>query len=155
MNPVLPYLKQLIRLRLARLHTGLVRWTRPFTPSLLLLTIADLGRSKSELMAENALLRQQLIILKRQVKRPARPSQEARSGQPLCTITQHRSGLATLCRSPISSFSTALCLLPHRTQVTHGDPHGSDTISDRCLGRATPTRSHAIWASTEVSDVRS
>jgi hypothetical protein len=38
---------------------------------LLLLTIADLGRSKSELMAENALLRQQLIILKRQVKRPA------------------------------------------------------------------------------------
>jgi len=38
---------------------------------LLLGTIADLGRSKSELLAENALLRQQLIILKRQVKRPA------------------------------------------------------------------------------------
>jgi hypothetical protein len=38
---------------------------------LLLGTIADLGRSKSELMAENALLRQQLIMLKRQVKRPA------------------------------------------------------------------------------------
>jgi len=38
---------------------------------LLLGTIADLGRSKSELMAENALLRQQLVILKRQVKRPA------------------------------------------------------------------------------------
>jgi putative transposase len=34
-------------------------------------TIADLGRTKSELVAENALLRQQLIILKRQVKRPA------------------------------------------------------------------------------------
>jgi hypothetical protein len=33
--------------------------------------IADLGRSKSELIAEDALLRQQLIILKRQVKRPA------------------------------------------------------------------------------------
>jgi hypothetical protein len=54
-----------------RLHTRFVRWTKPFTPSLLLLTIADLGRSKSELMAENALLRQRLIILKRQVKRPA------------------------------------------------------------------------------------
>jgi putative transposase len=39
--------------------------------SLLLGTIADLGRSKSELMTENALLRQQLIMLKRQVKRPA------------------------------------------------------------------------------------
>jgi putative transposase len=34
-------------------------------------TCADLARSKSELIAENALLRQQLIILKRQVKRPA------------------------------------------------------------------------------------
>jgi putative transposase len=38
---------------------------------LLLGTLADLARSKSELVAENALLRQQLIILKRQVKRPA------------------------------------------------------------------------------------
>jgi transposase InsO family protein len=38
---------------------------------LLLGTIADLGRSKSELMAGNALLRQQLIVLRRQVKRPA------------------------------------------------------------------------------------
>jgi predicted transcriptional regulator len=34
-------------------------------------TLADLTRSKSELIAENALLRQQLIMLKRQVKRPA------------------------------------------------------------------------------------
>jgi putative transposase len=34
---------------------------------------SDLGRSKSELVAENALLRQQLIILKRQVERPACP----------------------------------------------------------------------------------
>jgi putative transposase len=38
---------------------------------LLLGTIADLGRSKSELLAENALLRQQLIVFKRQVKQPA------------------------------------------------------------------------------------
>ena len=34
-------------------------------------TLTDLARSKSELVAENALLRQQLIILRRQVKRPA------------------------------------------------------------------------------------
>jgi len=33
--------------------------------------LTDLARSKSELVAENALLRQQLIILRRQVKRPA------------------------------------------------------------------------------------
>ncbi len=64
-------LKRLIRLCLDRLHTRYFHWTRPLTPSLLLGTMADLGRSKSELMAENALLRHQLVMLKRQVKRPA------------------------------------------------------------------------------------
>jgi putative transposase len=48
-----------------------VAWTTPESTSLLLLTLTDLVRSKSELVAENALLRQQLIILRRQVKRPA------------------------------------------------------------------------------------
>jgi putative transposase len=38
--------------------------------SLPLAALTDLGRSKSELIAENALLRQQLTILKRQVKGP-------------------------------------------------------------------------------------
>ncbi len=52
-------------------RTRFVHWTTPLTSSLPLGTLADLARSKSELMAENALLRQQLIILKRQVKRPA------------------------------------------------------------------------------------
>jgi putative transposase len=45
--------------------------TKPLTSSLPLGSLADLGRSKSQLIAENALLRQQLIILSRQVKRPA------------------------------------------------------------------------------------
>ena len=52
------------------LRARFLQWTRPFTSSLPLQTLADLGRSKSELVAENALLRQQLIMLKRQVKRP-------------------------------------------------------------------------------------
>ncbi len=53
------------------LRTRFVPWTTPLTSSLLLGTLADLARSKAELVAENALLRQQLIILKRQVKREA------------------------------------------------------------------------------------
>jgi putative transposase len=55
----------------AGMHSRLARarWTKPLTFSLPLQTMADLGRSKSELIAENALLCQQLIILKRQVKR--------------------------------------------------------------------------------------
>src|SRR5947209_15204564 len=51
------------------LSARFARWTKPLRLSLSLQTMADLGRSKSELIAENALLRQQLIILKRRVKR--------------------------------------------------------------------------------------
>lgn len=53
------------------LSSRLTLWTKPLISSLLLGSLADLGRSKSQLIAENALLRQQLIILSRQVKRPA------------------------------------------------------------------------------------
>ncbi len=45
-------------------------WTKPATDSLILSTMADLLRSKPELVAENMLLRQQLIVLQRTVKRP-------------------------------------------------------------------------------------
>ncbi len=45
-------------------------WVKPPETSIVLGTLTDLLRGKSELIAENALLRQQLIILRRQVKRP-------------------------------------------------------------------------------------
>jgi hypothetical protein len=68
---ILTYVTGLTRLCLQSLHHRFVAWTTPDTTSLLLLTLTDLTSSKSELVAENALLRQQLIILRRQVKRPA------------------------------------------------------------------------------------
>ena len=46
------------------------QWTKPITARLLLGSLADMTRSRADLVAENALLRQQLIILRRQVKRP-------------------------------------------------------------------------------------
>jgi hypothetical protein len=46
------------------------RWIKPSTTSLLLATFADMTRGKSALLAENALLRHQLVILRRQIKRP-------------------------------------------------------------------------------------
>jgi putative transposase len=46
------------------------RWIKPPSTSHLLSTPADLTRGKAELLAENALLRHQLIILHRRVKRP-------------------------------------------------------------------------------------
>jgi hypothetical protein len=71
MARVLKHLQRLLDGCWHALSARLTYWTKPLTSSLLLSTLADLGQSKSELVAENALLRQQLIILKRQVKRPA------------------------------------------------------------------------------------
>jgi len=69
--PVLIPIKQHLAFCFHALHNGMIRWMKPHSTSLLLGTIADLARGKSELLAENALLRKQLIILRRQVKRPA------------------------------------------------------------------------------------
>jgi putative transposase len=68
---ILTIITRLTRFCLQSLHHRFVAWTKPNTTSLLLGTLIDLSRSKSQLVAENALLRQQLIILRRQVKRPA------------------------------------------------------------------------------------
>ncbi len=55
---------------LGTLASHFARWTKPLGTSLPLSTLTDLGKSKSQLITENALLRQQLIVLRRQVKRP-------------------------------------------------------------------------------------
>jgi putative transposase len=59
------------RFCLRSLNHYFVVWTKPNTTSLIPGMLTDQTRSKFELVAENALLRQQLIILRRQVKRPA------------------------------------------------------------------------------------
>ena len=71
MAGVLTHLQRLKDGCLHALSARLTHWTKPLTSSLPLQTLADLSRSKSELIAQNALLRQQLIILRREVKRPA------------------------------------------------------------------------------------
>jgi hypothetical protein len=47
------------------------QWTKPPTESLVVGGLVDATRSKRDLIAENAFLRQQLIVLKRQTPRPA------------------------------------------------------------------------------------
>jgi len=68
---ILTFVTCMIRFCLRPLHNRFVTWTTPNTTSLLLGTLTDQARSNSELVAENALLRQQVTILRRQVKRPA------------------------------------------------------------------------------------
>jgi len=45
------------------------QWNRPTTIKLAVEALSDLKRNRKDLIAENALLRQQLIVLNRQVKR--------------------------------------------------------------------------------------
>ncbi len=47
-----------------------VLWTKPASGSLIGDAVGDVARTKPARMAESALLRQQLIVLTRQVKRP-------------------------------------------------------------------------------------
>src|SRR5215212_1286131 len=55
---------------LQAISTAVARLTKPIVHGPVLGTVADLARSKPQLLAENLLLRQQLIVLNRSVKRP-------------------------------------------------------------------------------------
>ena len=46
------------------------KWTRPATVTLAVGPVSDMTRNRQDLLVENAILRQQLIVLKRSVKRP-------------------------------------------------------------------------------------
>jgi transposase InsO family protein len=53
-----------------RAKQRLKQWTKPVSASLVTGALSDVSRSRTDLIAENLILRQQLIVLKRQVKRP-------------------------------------------------------------------------------------
>jgi len=114
---ILSRLKRLIGTSVSVLRTRYVHWTTPLTSSLPLGTRADLTRSKAELMAENALLRQQLIILKRQVKRPA------------CTKTDRL--LLVLLARVVRTWNQA-----HITRSTRHEARAGIVGSSACTGSA-------------------
>lgn len=63
-------IKQRVSCCFQTLRGDVLPWIKPSTASFVLGIFADLTRGKAELLAEHALLRQPLIILHRQVKRP-------------------------------------------------------------------------------------
>jgi len=73
------------------------QWTRPDNDSLVVSIALDLARSKSELVLENALLRQQLIVLQQQGKRPS--------------LTWWDRALFVLLASKLPSWRTALLIV--------------------------------------------
>ena len=52
------------------------RWSKPATGLLAAGILADLARSRTDLLVENAIMRQQLIILNRQIQRPQLTNQD-------------------------------------------------------------------------------
>jgi len=54
------------------LQERIKHWTKPAALPLILGPLSDLTRSCTDLVIENAMLRQQLIVLNRQIKRPQR-----------------------------------------------------------------------------------
>jgi transposase InsO family protein len=69
-NPIARKIKQTIQQGVTWLETRFKLWTKPAIGQQVIGTLADLKRSKRELIAENMFLRQQLIVLERQVSRP-------------------------------------------------------------------------------------
>jgi len=70
--------KSLFAKALAWFERKLRTWTQPALPSLVLDTVGDLRRDKSELVWKNALLRQQLIVMKRSFKQPKMTNMDRR-----------------------------------------------------------------------------
>jgi putative transposase len=77
------------------------QWAKPNNHDLVLNAAMDLTRSKRELVLENMLLRQQLIVLKRQVKRP--------------TLTWRDRTLFVLVASKLRSWKQALVIVQPET----------------------------------------
>ena len=70
MLSVFTFIKQRVSFSFHALQERVSCWIKPRTSSLALGALVDLTRGKTELLAENALLRKQLIILRRHIKRP-------------------------------------------------------------------------------------
>jgi putative transposase len=73
------------------------RWTKPDNHAPIPNAVLDLTRSKSELILENALLRQQVIVLQRQTKRPK--------------LTWHDRALFVLLASKLRAWKQALIIV--------------------------------------------
>jgi transposase InsO family protein len=84
-----------------KLEARVKAWTKPATDSLIGGTAADLVKSNSELVAENAFLRQQVIVLKRQVARPQ--------------LTAKDRGLLVLLASQVQAWKNALWIVKPET----------------------------------------
>jgi putative transposase len=96
-------INEVIRQRVACLESRFKQWTQPAKRNQVMSSVADLKRSKGELIAENIFLRQQLIVLERQVERPK--------------LTQRDRQILVLLASRIAGWRDALVVVKPDTLV--------------------------------------
>ncbi len=97
----LKHLRHLARRFLAAARTRVTRWTRPAALGIAAEAAADATRSRSTLLLENALLRHQLVVLNRSVKRPR--------------LTATDRGLLVLLASRLRTWADALVIVRPET----------------------------------------
>ena len=102
-HPIDEKIKQVIQQGMTWLETRFKQWTRPAISRQVIGTLADLKRSKSELIAENMCLRQQLTVLERQVSRPQ--------------MTQQNRQILVLLASGITGWREALIVVKPDTLI--------------------------------------
>lgn len=108
------------------LEQAFLHLTQPSRHSVVLSPVADLTRSKADLIAENALLRQQLVVLYRQIKKPALLRNPIASGLS-CSPVALRTG-----RNPSSSSN------PTRSSAGIGKTFGCFGNSNRVTAVVVP-----------------
>ncbi len=97
----LAWLCQRLQRGVDALRTRVSRWTKPCLVALAAGLAADLTRSRGDLLLENALLRQQVLVLSRTGKRPA--------------LTPLDRGLLVLLASRLRSWASALLIVRPET----------------------------------------
>jgi hypothetical protein len=95
------WLRQRVQHGIEAIRTRASQWTTPRPVALAAGLAADLTRSRRELLLENALLRQQVLVLKRSVKRPA--------------LTPLDRGLLVLLASRLRTWTSALLTIQPET----------------------------------------
>jgi putative transposase len=136
---LLERVRHLVHTVVSGVQRRLLRWTRPATcRSLVLGTTADSVRRRSELVAENALLRQQPIVLTRTAKRP----HIARSDRPLLVLLASR---VRAWRQALLIVQPATPLRWHREVVGSPGGGGRRHAAGRRASRPRRSRSSGGW----------
>jgi hypothetical protein len=154
---ILIFMKRLISMCFQSLQNRFVGWTHPSTTSLMLGSMTDQARSKSELVAENALLRKPLIILRRHVKRPMCTKADrmllvllaraVRPGNKRCSSFRK----TTLLRGPRQGFRL---YWKYKSRAASSKPKiSAETVALRKRdGKGQSTAGgHTVWTNTAVS----